>query len=247
MKTSSPLSLKRVVMGGLQNPEPAPLPSQNAVSRVLLVDDHPIVRQGLTELINRQKGMMVCGEAGSAPEAMEKAASLAPDLAIVDVTLQEKSGLELIKDLKIQYPRLPVLVLSMHDETLYAERTLRAGARGYVMKQEASDRIALAIRFVLTGEIYLSDRMKSRILRNLVEGETDRDRFSISRLSDRELEVFRLLGEGFSTRQVAARLNLSVKTIESYRESLKQKMDLKTGAELVQQAIKWARTETPGL
>jgi len=213
--------------------------------RILLVDDHPIVRQGLVELINRQKNLVVCGETGSGREAPELARRLNPDLAVIDVSLKDASGIQLLKTLKLQRPHLPLLVLSMHEESLYAERALRAGAMGYIMKQEASEIILKAIHSALLGEIYLSDRIKEKLLHHLVEGKSGRQGFSVDLLSDRELEIFQLIGNGFGTRQIAEKLHLSVKTIESYRESLKQKLQLKDKSELVQQAIHWARGETP--
>jgi DNA-binding NarL/FixJ family response regulator len=213
--------------------------------RILLVDDHPIVRQGLAELINRQKNLVVCGETGSGREAPELARRLDPDLAVIDVSLKDASGIQLLKTLKLQRPRLPLLVLSMHEEGLYAERALRAGAVGYIMKQEASEIILKAIHSVLQGEIYLSDHIKEKLLHHLVEGKSGKPGFCVDLLSDRELEIFQLIGNGFGTRQIAEKLHLSVKTIESYRESLKQKLQLKDRSELVQQAIHWARGEMP--
>jgi len=213
--------------------------------RILLVDDHPIVRQGLVELINRQKNLVVCGETGSGREAPELARRLNPDLAVIDVSLKDASGIQLLKTLKLQHPRLPLLVLSMHEEGLYAERALRAGAMGYIMKQEASEIILKAIHSALHGEIYLSDHIKEKLLHHLVEGRGGQHGFSVDLLSDRELEIFQLIGNGFGTRQIAEKLHLSVKTIESYRESLKQKLQLKDRSELVQQAIHWARGEGP--
>src|SRR5262245_40111343 len=213
--------------------------------RVLLVDDHPIVRQGLVELINRQKNLVVCGETGSGREAPELARRLEPDLAVIDVSLKDASGIQLLKTLKLRRPQLPMLVLSMHEEGLYAERALRAGAMGYIMKQEASDMILKAIHSALQGEFYLSDGIKEKLLHHLVEGKSSKQGFSVDLLSDRELEIFQLIGNGFGTRQIAEKLHLSVKTIESYRDSLKQKLQLKHRSELVQQAIHWARGEGP--
>ena len=206
---------------------------------VLLVDDHPIVRQGLTELINRQKHLRVCGEAETGPEALEKMRQLTPDLAIIDITLKNTNGLQLIQELKEQYPRVPLLALSMHDERLYAERVLRAGARGYIMKQEASHKILQAIACVLDGGIFVSETIKKRLLEQVVDGPVKTS--VLDRLSNRELEIFQRIGDGFSTRQIARALNLSVKTIEAYRENLKQKLHLQTGSELLQHAIRWNR------
>src|SRR5205814_7867312 len=210
---------------------------------ILLVDDHPIVREGLADMINRQKNLVVCGEAGSGYEASEMVRRLKPDLAVIDVTLKDVSGIELLKTLKLQAPHLALLVLSMHEESLYAQRALRAGALGYIMKQEASENILKAIYAALNGEIYLSDPMKEKLLHHLVESSAGDNLYSLDRLSDRELEVFELIGDGFGTREIAEKLHLSVKTIESYRESLKQKLQLKDSTELVRQAIQWARSE----
>jgi DNA-binding NarL/FixJ family response regulator len=226
-------------------PQSKPQPTAPSLSklRVLLVDDHPITRQGMRALINQQLNLEVCGEADSAPEAIALLAKLAPDLAIVDVSLKSTNGIELTKNMKAQAPNLPILVVSMHDELLYAERALRAGAMGYVMKQEAGDKVALAIQHLLRGEIYLSPKMKEKMLHRFVNKKNDQLVFSIDTLSDREMEVFQLIGNGFSTRQIAQKLNLSSKTIDSYREHLKLKLGLETGAELVRHAIQWARTE----
>jgi len=178
-----------------------------------------------------------------APRALELITKIAPDLAVVDISLKTISGVELIKNIKVLVPKLPVLVMSMHDESLYAERALRAGAQGYIMKQEASELVLTAIHRVLAGEIYLSDRMKEKMLHRIVNKKKDDGAFSIDSLSDRELEVFQLIGNGFSTRQIAAKLNLSVKTIDSYREHLKLKLPLETGSDLVRYAIQWVKSE----
>ena len=206
-------------------------------TRILIVDDHPIVRQGLAGLINHEGDFAVCGQAEDYHEALAAVGQLKPDMVVVDISLKETSGLELIKDIHLQHPDLPVLVLSMHDETLYAERALRAGAMGYIMKQEATENVIAAIRRVLGGEIYVSDRMASRMVRKLVTGETVTNISPVDSLSDRELEVFRLIGKGHGTRQISERLCLSVKTIETYRAHIKDKLDLADAAELLQYAI----------
>jgi DNA-binding NarL/FixJ family response regulator len=211
--------------------------------RVLIVDDHPITRQGMKALVNQQLNLEVCAEADSAPRAIELLAETQPDLAIIDVSLKTTNGIELTKNLKAQAPELAILVVSMHDEVLYAERALRAGAMGYVMKQDAGEKVALALQHLLRGEIYLSSRMKERMLHRFVNKKREGMVFAIDTLSDREMEVFQLLGNGYSTRQVAEKLGLSSKTIDSYREHLKLKLGLESGAELVQHAIQWARTE----
>lgn len=212
--------------------------------RIILVEDHPIVRQGLAQLINHQPGLTVIGEADTAARALELVRANKPDLVVLDVSLPKTSGLELIKQLKAEKPNLPMLVISMHDETLYAERALRAGARGYIMKKEPSEKMLLAINRVLKGEIYVSDRMKQKMLQHLVNNQLpDENGSPLDHLSDRELEVFQLLGNGFATRQIAEQLNLSIKTIESYRENLKLKLNVKSGAELIQHAIQWMKSE----
>ena len=210
-----------------------------AKTNVLIVDDHPIVRQGLRGFIDQEADLEVCGEADDARAAMEAIKQLEPDLAIVDISLKETSGLELIKDIKARYPEVVVLALSMHDESLYAERVLRAGGRGYITKHQATDHIILAIRTVLAGEVYVSDRMKQRIMGKLVGDRHDVGAKAIDRLSDRELEVFELIGRGQSTRQIAEKLFLSVKTIETYRQHIKTKLGLADAAELLQYAIRW--------
>ena len=229
----------------------SPDPSASAVSepspnlrRIVLVDDHPITRQGVTALINQQPDLEVCGEADNAIRALEVLKEQKPDLAIIDISLKSISGIELMKNIKVQFPKLPVLVMSMHDETLYAERALRAGAKGYIMKQEANQQVLIAINRVLKGEIYLSEKSKEKMLHRMVNNRRETPGFSIDSLSDRELEVFQLIGNGFSTRQIAAKLNLSVKTIDSYREHLKLKLHLAKGSHLVQQAIQWVKSES---
>lgn len=213
--------------------------------RVFLVDDHPIVRRGLVELIEQEPDLSVCGEASDAPAAVEAIAELQPDIAVVDISLQHTSGIELIKDLKISHHDLPILVLSMHDETLYAERVLRAGARGYVMKEEATERLMTAIRQVLKGQIYLSGRMSARLVSSFVAGPPGTGSSPMERLSDRELQVFELIGQGLSTRQIAEALHLSVKTIESHREHIKGKLNLTRSTELLQHAMQWVQGERP--
>ena len=209
-------------------------------TRILIVDDHPIVRQGLAELINHENDLVVCGQAEDAHEAMKAIKDLSPSMAIIDISLKETSGLELIKDTHSQYPDLPVLALSMHDEMLYAERALRAGAMGYIMKQEATENVIVAVRRILGGEIYVSDKMAARMVRKLVTGQIEPTTSQVESLSDRELEVFHLIGKGHGTRQISERLHLSVKTIETYRAHIKEKLNLADAAELLQYAIQWA-------
>lgn len=212
-------------------------------AKVLIVDDHPVVRRGLTQLINQESDLCVCGEAEDGPQALRVFEQAAPDVAIVDISLKESSGIELIKDIRVRWPNMPVLVLSMHDEAFYAERALRAGGRGYITKDEAAEKVLWALRRLLKGEVYLSDRVTSRMLAKMVDGKRDGQVGSLESLSDRELEVFRMIGNGLPTREVAGRLHLSVKTIESYRESIKRKFKLKSAAELLQRAIRWVQSE----
>jgi len=219
---------------------------KDSARSVLIIDDHPIVREGLAELINREPDLQVCGQAASGSEALSLTESLQPDLALVDISLDDISGLQLIKNLKARRRQLRVLVLSMHDESLYAERALRAGAHGYVMKREAPTHVITAIRKVLAGDVFLSDTLSARFMRKLAAGEDFAEESPVSRLSDRELEVYSHIGQGLKTRQIAAKLNLSVKTIETYREHIKEKLGLGDATELVQSAIKWVHGEHAG-
>lgn len=208
-------------------------------SRVLIVDDHAVVRQGLKQLIGSESDLAVCGEAETAREALEQIEALKPDMAVIDLSLKDSNGLELIKDIRVRFPDLPTLVLSMHDEGFYGERVLRAGGRGYVMKEEAADKVLAAIRCVLSGEIYLSSRLASKMLSSLAGGHGELSESPVHALSDRELEVFELIGHGLGTRQIAEKLHLSVKTIESHRENVKKKLSLADATELVRQAVRW--------
>src|ERR1700722_8023413 len=204
---------------------------------VFIVDDHPLLRQGLALLINREPDLMVCGEAEEAHTAMQEIAAKNPDILIADISLNGPDGLELLKNLRTLYPNLPVLILSMHDESVYAERSLRARANGYIMKAEASERVLVAVRRILGGDIYLSDRMANKLLHRYVSGASADMNSRLSTLSDRELEVFRLIGEGRSTREIAEKLHLSIKTVETYQAHIKEKVPLQRGRELVQHAI----------
>jgi len=221
-------------------------PSIVTRSTIFIVDDHPIVRQGLALLINREPDLTVCGDAEEASSALRMIESLKPDLIIVDISLNGPDGLDLLKNIRARDPNLPVLILSMLDESLYAERSLRAGASGYIMKQEATDRVLVAIRRILDGEIYVSDRMADRMLHRFVGGAQQVEpRSPISDLSDRELEVFRLIGDGRGTRQIAQELHISVKTVESYQAHIKDKLSLKNARELLQRAIQWTVADKP--
>lgn len=207
--------------------------------RILIVDDHPMMREGLTMRIEREPDFTVCGEAGTAREALRLAVSLKPDLAVVDIALPDKSGLELMKDIRAVSPDTLILALSMHDETIYAERVLRAGGRGYIMKQEGGKRIMEAIRTVLEGRVFASHAVSEKILDIFAGGLEKFEESPVSRLSDREFEVFQLIGKGKSTRQMAAALHLSVKTVEVHRLHIKEKLGIKTVPELVSFAARW--------
>jgi DNA-binding NarL/FixJ family response regulator len=206
-------------------------------SKVFLVDDHPIVRQGLALLINREPDMIICGEADSAPSALQSIPAASPDVVVVDISLDGPDGLDLLKSIRSKDPVLPVLILSMHDESSYAERSLRAGANGYIMKQEATEKVLVAIRRILEGKVYLSERLTNRMLEKYVYGAPSSKNDPLSKLSDRELEVFRLIGAGHGTRQIAEELHVSIKTVESYQAHIKEKLGLRNARELVQHAI----------
>jgi DNA-binding NarL/FixJ family response regulator len=212
-------------------------------TRIFIVDDHPIVREGLSLMMNREPDMVVCGEAEEATKALQVITSTKPDFLIVDISLAGPDGLDLLKSIRARYPTMPVLVLSMHDEAIYAERALRAGANGYIMKQEATERVLVAVRQILANKVYVSDRIANRMLQQYVKGYVGGQGSPIAELSDRELEVFRLIGEGHSTRRIAEELHLSVKTVESYQAHIKEKLALKSGRELVQRAIQWSTSE----
>jgi DNA-binding NarL/FixJ family response regulator len=204
---------------------------------VFIVDDHPLLRQGLALLVNRERDLTVCGEAEEAQTAMREITLKKPDILIADISLNGPDGLDLLKNLRMLYPNLPVLILSMHDESIYAERALRARANGYIMKQEATEQVLVAVRRILSGDIYLSDRMANKLLHQYISGASADLNSRLSALSDRELEVFRLIGEGRTTRQIAEKLHLSIKTVETYQAHIKDKLSLHSGRELVQHAI----------
>jgi DNA-binding NarL/FixJ family response regulator len=220
-----------------------PMVACSAKRKILLVDDHPIVREGMALLINREPDLAVCAAAEESNAALEAIDSLRPDIAIVDISLPGRDGLELLKMIRVKEPQMPVLILSMHGETTYAERALRAGANGYIMKQEATDKVLVAIRRILNREIYVSDQIANRMLRHLAGAHDSDVRSPLDGLSDRELEVFRRMGEGQSTRQIAEELHLSVKTIETHQARLKEKLSLRTSRELVQYAIECVLAE----
>ena len=211
------------------------------MNRILIVDDHPVMRFGLVALIQAEKDLKVCGECGSAAEAMDACERESPDLALIDVTLPDKNGLELIKDLRAQNQQLLMLVVSMHDENVYAERALRAGARGYVMKEEAPDKLVHAIRQVLNGGVFVSSEISARIVQHFAEA-SGAPETPIGRLTDRELEVFRLIGEGNASREIAGQLNISIRTVDAHRAHIKEKLGIRDATELMHQAVKWVET-----
>jgi len=208
-------------------------------TKVFLIDDHPLVRESLTSLINQQPDLVTCGEAEDTPSAMRAIVREQPDVAIIDISLKEGSGMELIRLIKARAPRVAMIVLSMHDEKIYAERAIRAGARGYVMKRESTKRIITAIRQVLQGRLALSEQMSARFAEKFVSGRQTVGESPVEDLSDRELEVFNLLGRGLETRQVAETLNVSIKTVQAYCARIKQKRKLSTATELLREAIRW--------
>ncbi len=211
----------------------------NQTSRVFIVDDHPIVRQGLGQLIDHEPDLKVCGEAADVKEARARLGSSEPDVVIVDLSLRDSDGLELIKDIRSKYRGLPVLVLSMHDESIYAERLLSAGANGYIMKQAAADQLLTALRRVLAGGIYVSENVGASMIERFAVGGMKRSGDPMERLSNRELQVLNLIGRGKKTREIAQALNLSVKTIESHRQRIKKKLNLASAPQLVQFAVNW--------
>lgn len=222
------------------NNEPEP-------SRILIVDDHPLFQDALRELINREPGWHVCGKAADAGEAMRLVAEAKPDLVIVDISLGETNGIDLIKSVSAKHPDLPMLVVSMHDESLYSEKAIRAGAMGYVTKHEPPKTVKAAIRHVLAGELYLSHKMATSLVAKLIHGETNADKENpLQKLSDREMEVFRMLGEGKGARQIAKELKLSIATINSFRARIREKLQLKNSTELLLKAGNWVREQVEG-
>ncbi len=215
-------------------------PAAPPKKRILIVDDHAIMREGLAEAIGREPDLEVCGETGDAFAALELAASTQPDLALVDITITGKSGLDLIKDLHVQHPRIALLALSMHEETLYAERVLRAGGRGYIMKQEGGQRVVAAIRQVLAGEVAVSPKVSAKVL-NLFSGKSS-DISPVERLTDRELEVFQIIGQGKDNTRIGEQLHISPKTVDVHRAHVKEKLRIATNAELIAFAARWIET-----
>ena len=213
--------------------------------RILIVDDHPIFRHGLMQLLSQEDDLEVCGEAENYHGAMKATEALKPDMIIVDITLKDMSGIDLIKEIHKIDKGIPMLVISMHDESLYAERAFRAGARGYIMKQEASESVVQAIRQVLKGGLYASSKVTENILTRFIEGPKEPSASPLQALTDREIEVFQLIGEGLSISEIGNRLHLSVKTIGTYRERIKEKLNLKNATELLRHALSWVEKEGP--
>ena len=219
------------------------MPKLKTKTKILIIDDHPMMRQGLVQLITNEPDLAVAGEAESAEQAISMIAQSAPDLVLADISLTGKSGLELIKDVQSLRPDLPVLVISMHDESIYAERVLRAGGRGYIMKQEGGKQIMQAIRHVLGGEIYVSPKMSGKILEIFSGRRSESGGSPVERLSDREFEVFQLIGQGKGTRQIAEQLHLSVKTVEVHRQHIKEKLKLTDAPSLARYAVQWVESQ----
>ncbi len=216
-----------------------PLEFMEAKTKILLVDDHPLVREWLANLIEQQSDLQICGEASSATQALEKVKATKPNIVIVDLSLEGGSGMELIKTLKADHPETVSLVLSMHDEAIYAERALRAGARGYIMKREATKRVLQGIRTVLGGQVYVSDKVNRLMAEHFIERRLRPAGPPIAQLSDRELEVFKLIGRGLSTRQIAEDLQISFKTVQAFCARIKEKLNLANATELMREAILW--------
>ncbi len=214
--------------------------SQDEVS-VFIVEDHPIFRKGLAQLIESESGLKVCGESEDHLDALNRIKKVKPDLVIVDLSLKDSSGMELIKDLKLYMPDIRILTISMHDENIYAERVLRSGAKGYLMKQEAPETIITAIRQVMSGRVYVSENIQLQMLNKFVDGKDSHQNSPLDLLSDRELEVFELIGNGFSTRQISDKLHISIKTVENHRAHIKEKLNISNSIELIRQATLWVQ------
>lgn len=212
-------------------------------AKIFIVDDHPIFRQGLAQLINQEDDMLSAGEAADAKEALQTIEKIKPDLAIVDISLKDTSGISLTKELVSKYPKMLVLVISMYDESIYVDRVLRAGAKGYIMKQEATDHVITAIRKVLRGEVYVSDKWRDRLVHAFAGGNKPMENASAERLTDREMEVLQLIGQGHSTQKISEELHVSVKTVESHYANIKNRLDLHNSHELIQYAVKWCLSE----
>jgi DNA-binding NarL/FixJ family response regulator len=214
--------------------------------KIFLVDDHPLVREWLTNLIHQQPDLFVCGESEDAPHALQEISVIRPNVAIVDISLKHGSGIELIKSIKAMHPEVATIVLSMHDERLYAERALRAGARGYIMKRETAKKVITAIRQVLAGKIYMSETLAAVFAEKFVDGKLPPGGSLVEKLSDRELETFQLLGKGYETRQVAEMMNVSMKTVQAHCAHIKEKLKLTNAAELLREAVRWQENNLGG-
>jgi DNA-binding NarL/FixJ family response regulator len=233
------MSVHKKSTGAKNSIQPAPA----ARKKILVVDDHPMTRSGVVHLLNKQADMIVCGEAGSPAEALSGFAQARPDLMLTDMTMPGRSGIEFIKDILALHPNLPILILSMHDEAIYAERALRAGARGYVMKEAGGEKLLGAIRRVLGGQVYVSDAISAKILDNLSSKKPRGSQSPIEKLSDREFEVFQRIGQGQSTRDIAKQLHLSPKTVDVHRSHIKEKLELTDATSLVRHAVRWVETQ----
>jgi DNA-binding NarL/FixJ family response regulator len=242
MLNSATLEIEQQVQAPAPEHEAEPVTQKR---RILLVDDHPIFRDGITQLINYNPDLKVCGGVASAPQALSAVEELQPDLVIVDISIEGTNGIELMKCIRARYPSLPVLIVSMHDENIYAERALRAGARGYIMKAAPSEKVIEAIRRILEGGMYLSEALNGQLLNTFFAGRGQKPGGAtiVDQLSDRELEVFRALGEGKGTRDIADAFNLSVKTVETHRAHIKDKLKLRTAPELIRAAVEWVNQE----
>jgi len=226
-------------------PAPGNVMTKRNARRILIVDDHPIVRQGLRRLMENEEDLIVCGEVETARDARTAIKELSPDAVIVDISLKQGDGIELVRDVRAHYATLPMLVLSMHDEAIYAERMLSAGANGYIMKQAASEQFLASLRRVLDGGIYVSEAVGSNMIQKFASGGAYISANPIDRLSNRELQILHMIGKGMSTRETANSLNLSIKTVESHRQRIKRKLNLNTGAQLVQYAVNWFAGREP--
>jgi DNA-binding NarL/FixJ family response regulator len=225
------------------SPRSAAATAKSGRKRILVVDDHPMMRTGLAHLINKQPGLEICGEAGSPAEAMKNISKNRPDLILADITMKEGSGLEFIKDVRAIHGDMRILVVSMHDEKVYAERVLRAGACGYIMKEESGEYLITAIQRVLAGGVYLSDAMSARMLQSLAQPKSRDNDSPLRRLTDREFEVFQLIGQGKNTEEIAGQIHISPRTVDVHRANIKEKLNLKAGAALIHYAVQWAGSE----
>lgn len=239
MKSARP---RKATASSSSVPAPVAAPAAAVRKRILVVDDHPFMRAGLAQLIDRQPDMHVCCEAGNPAEALQALARNLPDLVLTDITMPGRSGVEFIKDLLALHPTMPVLVISMHDESIYAERMLRAGARGYIMKEAGGEALLAALRQVLAGQIYVSAKLSARLLENLSGGRPRGSSSPIAKLTDREFEIFQLIGHGKSTHDIAAQLGLSTKTVDVHRANIKGKLALPDMTALVRHAVRWLET-----